>query len=398
MSYQLSLPLTANMLMNAWIEQLKKEFKVNELAEIKNEIEGISYAFSDQSKSFKGWKSKYLNSQKTIPYSFHSIENVAEGRSNLMHDLNHGCEGIFITWNQTPDLNELFKDVQFPYVQTVLSLPKKVDLSPILHWIEEQKPQNLFIETELEEIQNTSQSIGYIIPGFHAYSSGANAWQELAYVAHNLEQFIRIKSARPITIEVGIGENVVLELSKFKALDWLTQSICEKHQHFPPIKFRCLTGWRNKTSHQVNDNQIRQTIESLSGLIAGVHELCVTPYDFAYSKTSDHLVRRMALNMVHILENEAQVNEQKSLLDGSVIIQHHAQWLCDQVWSKLQAIPANQFDRYLTQEIESTLLLRQKQSKNFSAPSTEPFAFRQLSGVFGGKAVFFQNLEYETLV
>lgn len=398
MSYQLSLPLTANMLMNAWIEQLKKEFKVNELAEIKNEIEGISYAFSDQSKGFKGWKSKYLNSQKTIPYSFHSIENVAEGRSNLMHDLNHGCEGIFITWNQTPDLNELFKDVQFPYVRTVLSLPKKVDLSPILHWIEEQKPQNLFIETELEEIQNTSQSIGYIIPGFHAYSSGANAWQELAYVAHNLEQFIRIKSSRPITIEVGIGENVVLELSKFKALDWLTQSICEKHQHFPPIKFRCLTGWRNKTSHQVNDNQIRQTIESLCGLIAGVHELCVTPYDFAYSKTSDHLVRRMALNMVHILENEAQVNEQKSLLDGSVIIQHHAQWLCDQVWSKLQAIPANQFDRYLTQEIESTLLLRQKQSKNFSAPSTEPFAFRQLSGVFGGKAVFFQNLEYETLV
>lgn len=378
--------------MEAWLAQLKKEYKNHELPEFKNEIEGISYSFIDQTTPIKGWQSRFLNTQKTATYAFHRIEDMSSARANLLHDLNHGCEGILLTWEETPDLDQLFQGIHFEYLQTVLSLPRKVDLTSVLHWMNRNQPKNLFLESGIEELAVTDQSVGYVISGFDAYSSGANAWQELAYTAHFLEQFLTVKSSRTITLEMGVGENTVMELAKFRALDWLVQAICEKIQHFPPIKIRCKTGWRNKTNFQVNDNQIRQTLEATCALLSGVHELSVTPYDASYADTSDFLVRRMALNTVHILENEAELNRGKSFFHSSLIVQHHAQWLCDRVWSVLENPNTDGFKNYLQQEIETTNQLRKQRKKQSNEPVTPVITLRDVSGVFGGNGVYFQNL------
>lgn len=376
--------------MDAWIDQLKREYKNHELPEFNNEIEGISYSFKEQTTPIKGWKSCYLNTQKTFPYSFHHIQDILTARATIMHDLNHGCHGILLTWNDTPDLDQLFQGVHFEYVQTVLCLPKWVNLTPILQWVERNNPRNFYLESGLEELPAPDQSIGYVISGFDAYSSGANAWQELLYVAHYLEQFLHKKSSRPITIEMGIGENTVIELAKFRAMDWLIQSLCEKNQHFPTVKLRCKTGWRNKTSDHVNDNQIRQTMEALCGLISGTHECCVTPYDFAYSKTLDYFVRRMALNAVHILEYEAQLNFERSFHQGSRIVQHHAIYMCDKVWSFLSETSSSTFEEQFIQELDKTIQLRNNTATELKKPpSNQTSVHKELLGVFERKAIYF---------
>jgi methylmalonyl-CoA mutase N-terminal domain/subunit len=253
-------------------------------------------------------------------------------------------------------------------------------------------PNNFRLESGIKELPISHPSVGYVISGFDAYSSGANAWQELAYVCNCLEPFLANKSSREVTLEMGIGENLVVELAKFRALDWLVQAICEKQQHYPSIRIRCKTGWRNKTSYHVNDNQIRQTVEAMCGFISGAQELCITPYDFAYATSADFVVRRMALNTVHILENEAELKDKKSYIKGSFIVQHHAHWLCDKVWSVLNSTSSENFQHHLQQEIENTNQLRKQQISIPSKPIKEANDFREISGVFGGIGVNFQNL------
>ena len=379
--------------MEAWVEQLKKEYKLQDLPEFNNPIEGISYSFLDQTTLLTAWESRYLNTQKMATYSFHHVEELATARAKLLHDLSHGCEGILLTWDETPDLDQLFKDVHFEYLHTIVCLPIKVDLMPVLQWMDRNHPTNFRLETGINELPISHPSVGYVISGFDAYSSGANAWQELAYVCNFLEQFLARKTSREVTLEMGIGENLVVELAKFRALDWLVQAICEKQQHFPSIKIRCKTGWRNKTSYRVNDNQIRQTLEAMCGFISGVQELCVTPYDFAYAKTGDFLVRRMALNTVHILENEAELKDKRSYVQGSFIVQHHAHWLCDKVWSVLKSTSSENFEHQLQQEIENTNQLRKQQRSMASEPIIESNDFKEISGVYGGIGVYFQNLQ-----
>jgi hypothetical protein len=378
--------------MDAWIEQLKKEYKGQDLPEFNNQIEGISYSFLDQTTPLTTWDSRYLNTQKTVNYSFHYVEELSTARANLFHDLSHGCDGILLTWDETPDLDQLFKDIHFEYLQTVVCLPQKVDLTPILQWRERNHPPNFHLESGIQELSIPQPSVGYVISGFDAYSSGANAWQELAYVCNFLEPFLANKTSREVTLEMGIGENLVVELAKFRALDWLVQAICEKQQHHPRIKIRCKTGWRNKTSHQVNDNQIRQTVEAMCGFISGAQELCITPYDFAYATSADCVVRRMALNTVHILEHEAELNNKKSYIQGSFIVQHHAHWLCNKVWSVLKSTTIENFQNYLQQEIENTIQLRKQPISISSEPIKEINALKEISGVFGGIGVYFQHL------
>lgn len=378
--------------MEAWIEQLKKEYKLQDLPEFKNPIEGVSYSFLDQTTPIADWESRWLCSKKTTTFSFHYVEELSTARSNLLHDLSHGCEGILLTWDETPDLDQLFKDVHFEFLQTIVCLPQKVDLTSILQWMNRNLPQNFRLESGIHELSISQPSVGYVISGFDAYSSGANAWQELAYVCNFLETFLANKASREVTLEMGIGENMVMELAKFRALDWLVQAICEKHQHYPSIKIRCKTGWRNKTSYQVNDNQIRQTLEAMCGFISGSQELCITPYDFAYAKTGDFLVRRMALNTVHILENEAGLNDKKSNIQGSPIVQHHAHWLCDKVWSVLKSTTKENFKDHLKQEIDNTNQLRKEQITISTNPFKDNDDLKEISGVFGGFGVNFQNL------
>jgi len=378
--------------MEAWIEQLKKEYKLQELPEFNNPIEGVPYSFLDQTTPLSVWESRYLNTQKTATYSFHHVEELSAARANLLHDLSHGCDGILLTWDETPDLDQLFKDVHFEYLQTIVCLPQKVDLTPVLQWMNRNHPNNFRLESGIKELPISHPSVGYVISGFDAYSSGANTWQELAYVCNFLESFLANKTSREVTLEMGIGENLVVELAKFRALDWLVQAICEKQQHYPSIRIRCKTGWRNKTSYRVNDNQIRQTVEAMCGFISGAQELCITPYDFAYATSADFVVRRMALNTVHILENEAELKDKKSYIKGSFIVQHHAHWLCDKVWSVLNSTSSENFQHQLQQEIENTNQLRKQQISLPSKPIEESNDFKEISGVFGGIGVYFQNL------
>jgi len=378
--------------MDPWIAQLKKEYKTDPLPDIVNDVEGITYSFSDQSLTIPTWKSKFLHTGRTVPFSFHPISDAKQGHAILMHDLNHGCEGVLLTWDKTPNLDTLFEGIHFEHLQTVVSLRKEVDITAPLAWMNVNKPGRFSLETELESVPESHPQPAYLISGFNAYSGGCNAAQELAYLAFRLDQFLMKNSPRPISIELGIGENTVVELSKFIAIDWLIQALLEKHQHFPEIKLRCKSGWRNKSSVQANDNQIRQTMEAICGIISGVHELCITPYDFAYSTKEDLFVRRMALNTFHILENEAQLNLENFSFEKSPIIQHHAQFLCNKVWSMTQNVSEASFESNLLSEMAQTHQIRSSKrvQTQLNAQSGEQ-EFRELPGIFGKKAIYFQN-------
>ena len=389
---QLCLPLKLNLLMEAWIEQLKKEYKSSTLPDFQDLVEGLSYSFSDQIEGSTDRESLILHQVSTFPLAYHFVTDGTYGHDTIMHDLMHGCEGLLIEWNENPAFQNLFEDIKFEYLRTVISLPKEVDLLPAIRWIEATNPANLTLESEALELPASSSSIAYRISGFNAYAAGANAAQELSYVAYELSQFLQQKIDRPITLEMGIGEHFIVELAKFKALDWLVNALFSYHGHQPLLKVRCKTGWRNKSSVQVHDNQIRQTFEAVCGMLSGAHELCVTPYDHAYVGHSANFVRRMALNAVHILSLEGQLNGEKTAIEGGPIIAHHATTLCNSVWDFLKAASPEEAKTLLLSAMDTTLIQRTSTLSNFLKPEGRITEKKKLSGIYGRDAVYFENL------
>lgn len=379
--------------MDAWLERLKREYKTEELPPFENPIEGIRYRFEDQVTPLPAWETTSRNNSKPLFISYHFLEDSSIARQTLMHDLQHGTDGILLEWEQVPDFEKVLDGVEFQYLQTIVSLGTDDLPTSLWKWIEKVGPVNFHLESEREQLKDTHPPMGYKISGFNAYACGANALQELCYVGQKLQGFLEKKSNREVIIELGVGENFIVELAKFQALHWMIEALVQKNNHFPNLTIRTKTGWRNKTSFSVHDNQLRLTTEALCASLSGCHQCCITPYNFAYGPQNDFFVRRMALNVGHILQHEAHVLLPESLSEGSAIIAHHAHFLCDSVWKCLDEFDENSFQTWIKSGIYETNRLRSTHGKALYQRNEELVAhFKSLRCIYDLTSVYFQNL------
>jgi len=379
--------------MDHWLERLKKEFKAEELPVFENPIEGIRYSFEDQVTPYPDWVTSTKKNTSPLFISYHFVEDSTLAHQNIMHDLEHGTDGILIEWEQVPEIEKVMDGIQFQYLQTFVSLGNHDLPSSLWTWMERVNPINFHLESEWEQIKDSQLPIGYKISGFNAYSCGANALQELCYVLQKMQGFLIHKKQREVIIEMGVGENFIVELAKFQAVHWMTEALMQQNNHFPKVTIRTKTGWRNKTNYSVHDNQLRLTTEALCASLSGGQQCCITPYNFAYSPQNDLFVRRMALNVGHILQNEAHISLSESLGEGSSIIAHHAHFLCDAAWKCLHELEENAFQMWIKDGILETNRLRSvHESTLYQGKDMRFNHFKSLRGIYDLTSVYFQNL------
>lgn len=351
-----------------WEKLICKELKTETLPEYHLKTEGISW---NSLNNLPG-----LNLISNLPLqksndwkiaSFHKVVSEKSSNAKILYDLNAGADTLLIeTSLSSLNFDELFKGVLFNYIQTyfrVLNDHLKDDLQ---QWLDQRNPDNFKIEvfnTQLNAFENTKLPYVPIISGFEWNSIGANVVTELTYVINSIEDCINRKERNPIVIEFGVGENTFLEISKFRAFHVLLSCLKEKKgAHDLETIIRSKSGWRNKSIHDPETNQIRQTNEALISIAGGIDELCITPHDFNYIQGPSLLARRMAINVSQLLKYESHLDKFSNIIEGSYIVDSLTQEICDQVWDTIQnKIESKDLQAFLLQKTQETVSLRKKE-------------------------------------
>ena len=226
---------------------------------------------------------------------------------------------------------------------------------------------NFFIVVDFASINNTADTLKIItnskipvkikIDGFSIQQCGANSEQELAYVIDQLHEILLLldgKTNAKFQLNIGIGNNFMLEIAKFRALKELVKTLLTSYD-FPINSFEIIgeIGWTNKSLKDPNTNQLRQTTEALSAVIGGVDYLLIHPYDKKSKKGSSSLSRRMALNISSILKEESYLKLVKDAYRGSFYIENLSDKIGNGAWSIFKQLESKQ----QLQSPEKTLLI-----------------------------------------
>jgi methylmalonyl-CoA mutase len=340
-------------LQEEWVNQLKKELKSSELRTFHSEIEDLRWEFTDNNTLLPSFDFSLKYHADLTFFSFYKVIDSIESNREILQDLNQGTQGLILCWDILPDLHELFKGVMFEYIQTRIIISNPEELLIINHWIGENNPKNFTVEF-MGHGTDTVQRID----GFSMNAIGSNAWQELSFVCQQLVQQLSVlpKNA-PLVIELGVGENFMIEAAKITAFHWLCEALLTKHNRMDlNITLRARLGWRNKSHEELHTNQIRQSSEALCALVAGVNQLCIPPYDAMFTANSTALSRRMAVNIGHLLKEEAHLDWFHGLIKGSHIATHLVHQLCNKVWDALAWPDA--FEDRLKESVEATIACR----------------------------------------
>lgn len=386
-----------------WEQRLKKEFKGEEIPRFHSEIEGLSWDFSDHSCPLPHFDFSDQFGGEWELLSYHNVTNDLQSNLEILKDLKHGCDGILIEWSNKPNLTDLFNEVLFEHIQTRIEIKSLEDLKWVEDWHQKVQAKNVLFETTDLSLKSQIVKLLPKINGFNIYSAGGNAQQELTYVLWQLEQWLEKGQCNEVVVELGIGENFVIESSKFVAFQWLSHALLNKRKAKINIQLRAKTGWRNKSQNEVHSNQIRQTSEALSAILGGINQLCITPYDFKFKVQKVEISRRMALNVSHILKEEAHLDAFKGLFQGSYIAHCIIHQLCNKTWTALEFIKSEERGiNYLNQEIQKTNLKRKEHyssgktefiGMNFLVnPNEEKETFQEEINALGLPSFYYQNL------
>ncbi|WP_194850399.1 methylmalonyl-CoA mutase subunit beta [Nonlabens antarcticus] len=165
---------------------------------------------------------------------------------------------------------------------------------------------------------------------------GATATQELAYFTAHLNEYLNAfcdsgkehdeeifsafaKAEKRINIDITIGANYFMEISKIKAYRILTKTIGNAYGLELSCYITATPSIRNKSLLDYNVNLLRTTTECMSAVLGGSDTVYNLPYDSFFHKQNE-FGERIARNQLLILKEEAYLNKVANAADGNYYI------------------------------------------------------------------------------
>ena len=150
------------------------------------------------------------------------------------------------------------------------------------------------------------------------------------------------EAAACLHFNVGVGSNYFYEIAKIRAIRILWSKIIEtygvSHACSYNTRITGIVGFTNKSLKDPYTNLLRQTTEAMSLAFAGVHAICVLPYDQASEKGATSLSTRMAVNIPLILQEESYLDKVIDPLSGSYTIEYLTNEIAEKAWNSFQEI------------------------------------------------------------
>ncbi|MCT8139226.1 methylmalonyl-CoA mutase small subunit (plasmid) [Anaerobacillus sp. CMMVII] len=187
------------------------------------------------------------------------------------------------------------------------------------------------------------------IDGNIYHNSGANAVQELAFMAATGVYYIRELQERGLSIDqiassisfsISIGSNLFMELAKIRSARMLWATIVKAfggEERSQKLHVHARTSQWTKTVYDPYVNMLRGTVEAFTAALGGVDSLHVSPFDETFTLPSD-FSRRTARNIQLIIQEEAHVLKTADPAGGSWYVEHLTDEIGKKSWKLFQQI------------------------------------------------------------
>lgn len=358
-----------------WVNQLTKDLK-GESEQLIQRIDTIeelnfnSYQHQDSPKTnfLENFENPYIRGSWKQQNAWENLGTVIvsdekEANKKALTLLNLGATALrFELKKETVNWNELMNEIQLEYIQTTFKLANFSQFSAIVNQFKQEELSTVYFELELNDVskkqwaelaQNLKQQQRFtlLVNGYAVQQCGATTWQEVGYslsVAHEflstlIENGLTVdEAAACIHFNVGVGATYFYEIAKIRVLRLLWARILEEynpeHNCSYSARITGLTGFTNKSLKDPHTNLLRQTTEAMSLAFAGVHALCVQPYDLYSTKGATTLSTRMAVNIPLVLQEESYLDKVIDPLGGSYVLEFLTTEIAEKSWSYFQKI------------------------------------------------------------
>ncbi|MCX6181785.1 MAG: methylmalonyl-CoA mutase [Bacteroidetes bacterium] len=122
-----------------------------------------------------------------------------------------------------------------------------------------------------------------------------------------------------IEIKISAGTQLLLEISKLKALRYLVNEMVSST--FPNAteypKIFCISDTKQFTSREPESNLIRQSIQALAFVLGGADKIALLPFDGSTAANP----KRISQNILHLLQEESQLAKIHDAIAGAYFIE-----------------------------------------------------------------------------
>lgn len=199
-----------------------------------------------------------------------------------------------------------------------------------------------------------------VIPGLRTISvdsakfcnAGAYITQELGYALAWGSEWMSMLTdvgvdpgevARRIKFDMGISTNYFMEIAKFRAGRMLWAQIAHQYgadKDACKMVVHASTSEFNQTIYDAYVNLLRSQTETMSGAIAGVDSITVTPFDKQF-KRPDEFSERIARNQQLLLKEESHIDKVVDPAGGAYYIEILTKSIAQQAWKLFLEVEQN---------------------------------------------------------
>jgi methylmalonyl-CoA mutase len=207
---------------------------------------------------------------------------------------------------------------------------------------------SVFLNRILNRI-NTNNGIKLLGVNSYIYRNmGANTVQELAFsisaaidTINTLNEVYEINEViSGFHFNMSVSNDFFMEIAKFRAARVIWSKLIESiggKQESSKMTIRAVSLISNKSKLDKHTNMLRETTETLSGVIGGCQTISMLPFDNPHF-SSDDFARRVARNTQLVIANECNLLEIQDPAGGSWYIETLTDELIEKAWALIETI------------------------------------------------------------
>lgn len=264
----------------------------------------------------------------------------------ILWALNHGTNSIEVNLEKIPvtELAEVLEGVMISYISVKFAGVK--DITELANWLRKRansenvdaKELRGVIESENYQVSFFEEFAGFsfaISSSNEIHNKGASAIQEIVWNLNHLHEFIlkghSMSFSPKFQVTFGIGNEFYVEIAKLRVFRLLWSKIAEAYSYSGELFLAGVTSLYYQTAIDENNNTLRATSQAISSIAGGIDTLCILPAD-AYAGEWNQNSSRIALNIHHLMMDEAHLNEYRNAAKGSWFMRDLEQKLADKAW------------------------------------------------------------------
>lgn len=342
---KVSIPFSANS-SSAWQAQLHKELKENtSLLQYQSAIEEISFSLT----SLEAPHLPALAQTPTYWKRLVAVSAQTEKQSNsiLLAALMQGADAIYID-QTSPQTNyeQLLADIEVEHINCLINFDSA---DAFVHFTQ---VVNKIQAAHCIALHKNGPAKNFIST-FDIQQIGANCSSQLASGLLELQQHLEAYPQNlTLYVELGVGNEYLVEIAKFRALRHLTAQLAQIHEVHIEVKIIAKTGFCNKSLQDPYTNLLRMSTEGLSAVMGGAQFICIQPYDLLSVNGASTFGQRMALNIANLINEEAQLSSPQDPLQNAYALEQLTLQIVQKSWRFICELDAQQ-------ELASELLQKQ---------------------------------------